>query len=125
MPTYSYACKSCGQAFDIHQSFTDDALTVCPNCGGELRKKFGNVGVVFKGGGFYRTDSQSGGGSGHSKESAGSPPSPKGATSGDSTKGTESTPAPSGGAAKDGGSPSGSSAPGTASPGSATGSVTS
>lgn len=58
MPTYAYACKDCGYAFDIQQSFTDDSLTVCPECGGNLRKKFNSVGVVFKGSGFYRTDSR-------------------------------------------------------------------
>lgn len=58
MPTYSYACKDCGHAFDIVQSFSDDALTVCPECGGALRKQFNSVGVVFKGSGFYRNDSR-------------------------------------------------------------------
>lgn len=58
MPTYAYACKDCGHAFDIQQSFTDNTLTVCPSCGGNLRKKFNSVGVVFKGSGFYRTDSR-------------------------------------------------------------------
>lgn len=60
MPVYAYACKDCGHAFDIRQSFSDDALTVCPECGGVLRKKFNSVGVVFKGSGFYRTDSRAG-----------------------------------------------------------------
>ncbi|MGA7203949.1 MAG: FmdB family zinc ribbon protein [Specibacter sp.] len=60
MPTYAYGCKDCGHAFDIQQSFTDDSLTVCPECRGALRKKFNSVGVVFKGSGFYRTDSRSG-----------------------------------------------------------------
>ncbi|CAM4069874.1 MULTISPECIES: FmdB family zinc ribbon protein [Tsukamurella] len=59
MPTYSYACKECGESFDAVQSFSDDPLTVCPNCGGPLRKLFNSVGVVFKGSGFYRTDSRS------------------------------------------------------------------
>ena len=60
MPTYAYACADCGHAFDIVQSFSDDALTVCPECGGTLRKVFSAVGVVFKGSGFYRTDSRPG-----------------------------------------------------------------
>ena len=60
MPTYSYACTACDHRFDIVQSFSDDSLTVCPECGGKLRKVFNAVGVVFKGGGFYRTDSRSG-----------------------------------------------------------------
>ena len=58
MPTYAYACTECGHEFDAVQSFSDDALTECPECGGALRKRFGAVGVVFKGGGFYRTDSR-------------------------------------------------------------------
>ena len=58
MPTYSYACTACDNAFDISQKFTDDALTTCPECGGRLRKVYGSVGVTFKGGGFYRTDSR-------------------------------------------------------------------
>ncbi|MCV7471589.1 FmdB family transcriptional regulator [Micrococcus luteus] len=63
MPTYAYRCKDCGHAFDVVQSFTDDALTECPACGGVLRKQYGSVGVSFKGSGFYRTDSRSGTGS--------------------------------------------------------------
>ncbi|MCQ9385163.1 FmdB family transcriptional regulator [Brevibacterium sp. 50QC2O2] len=59
MPTYSYSCKNCGHAFDIHQEFSDATLTECPECGGRLRKNFGTVGVTFKGSGFYRTDSAS------------------------------------------------------------------
>ena len=60
MPTYQYACTECGHAFEQVQSFSDDALTVCPECQGRLRKVFNAVGVVFKGSGFYRTDSRSG-----------------------------------------------------------------
>lgn len=58
MPTYEYRCKDCGHQFDVVQSFTDDALTVCPECQGNLKKVFGNVGITFKGGGFYKTDSR-------------------------------------------------------------------
>ena len=58
MPTYQYACTECGHGFDIVQSFSEDSLTVCPECGGRLRKVFNAVGVVFKGSGFYRTDSR-------------------------------------------------------------------
>lgn len=61
MPTYSYACTVCGHRFDAQQAFTDDALTECPECSGRLRKLFSAVGVVFKGSGFYRTDSRSSG----------------------------------------------------------------
>jgi len=57
LPTYAYLCKDCGQAFEVQQSFSDAALTECPSCKGELRKQFGNLGVSFKGSGFYRTDS--------------------------------------------------------------------
>ena len=60
MPTYQYACTECGHAFEQFQSFSDDALTECPQCEGRLRKLFNAVGVVFKGSGFYRTDSRSG-----------------------------------------------------------------
>jgi putative FmdB family regulatory protein len=59
VPKYQYQCKDCGEALEVQQSFTDDALTVCPNCGGDLRKVFNAVGVVFKGSGFYRNDSRS------------------------------------------------------------------
>ncbi|WP_353370584.1 FmdB family zinc ribbon protein [Mycobacterium sp.] len=58
MPTYSYACTECSNRFDAVQAFSDAALTTCPECNGRLRKLFGNVGVVFKGSGFYRTDSR-------------------------------------------------------------------
>ncbi|MBM9460864.1 FmdB family transcriptional regulator [Nocardioides sp. zg-536] len=59
MPTYQYLCTACGHAFEQVQSFSDDALTVCPECDGRLRKVFNSVGVVFKGSGFYKTDSRS------------------------------------------------------------------
>jgi putative FmdB family regulatory protein len=58
VPTYQYACRECGHAFEQVQSFSDDTLTVCPECQGTLRKVFNAVGVVFKGSGFYRTDSR-------------------------------------------------------------------
>ena len=58
MPTYQYACTECGHDLEAVQSFTDDALTVCPQCGGRLRKIFNSVGIVFKGSGFYRNDSR-------------------------------------------------------------------
>jgi putative FmdB family regulatory protein len=77
VPTYSYACTDCANRFDAVQAFSDDALTTCPKCSGRLRKLFGKVGVVFKGSGFYRTDSResaksSGNGSAKSSESASS-----------------------------------------------------
>ena len=58
MPTYQYACTECGHRFEQVQSFSDDALTECPQCQGRLRKLFNAVGVVFKGSGFYRNDSR-------------------------------------------------------------------
>jgi putative FmdB family regulatory protein len=59
VPTYQYACTECGEHLEAVQSFSDPALTVCPNCQGRLRKVFNSVGIVFKGSGFYRTDSRS------------------------------------------------------------------
>ena len=58
MPTYQYACTSCGEQVEAVQRFTDDPLTVCTACGGSLRKVYSPVGIVFKGSGFYRTDSR-------------------------------------------------------------------
>ncbi|MGP4054016.1 FmdB family zinc ribbon protein [Mycobacterium sp. 4D054] len=76
MPTYSYACTECSNKFDVVQAFTDDSLTECPKCAGRLRKVFGKVGVVFKGSGFYRTDSRESG---------------KSSSSGSSSNGSESS----------------------------------
>ncbi|MEU3498961.1 FmdB family zinc ribbon protein [Kitasatospora cineracea] len=59
MPTYQYQCTECGNGLEAVQKFSDDALTTCPDCQGKLRKVFSAVGVVFKGSGFYRTDSRS------------------------------------------------------------------
>ena len=61
MPTYSYECTECGNRFDTVQAFTDDTLTTCEKCSGRLRKLFNSVGIVFKGSGFYRTDSREAG----------------------------------------------------------------
>jgi putative FmdB family regulatory protein len=61
MPTYEYRCKACEHELEAVQAFTDDPLTVCPECGGDLRKRFGAVGITFKGSGFYKTDSRSSG----------------------------------------------------------------
>jgi putative FmdB family regulatory protein len=84
VPTYQYACTECGHAFEQFQSFSDDALTVCPACDGRLRKVFNAVGVVFKGSGFYRTDSRS---------STSSANASTGASTGASTSGSTATPA--------------------------------
>ena len=81
MPTYAYACKDCSHAFDIVQSFTDSTLTSCPECQGTLRKKFNSVGVVFKGSGFYRTDSRDSKGSTVSPTPAASAPAAPAASS--------------------------------------------
>ena len=58
MPTYEYACSKCGHEFEVVQSFSDAPITSCPQCQGEVKKVFSNVGVVFKGSGFYKTDSR-------------------------------------------------------------------
>lgn len=58
MPTYEYTCTACGDHLEVVQSFRDEPLSVCPACGGQLRKVFGSIGVVFKGSGFYKTDSR-------------------------------------------------------------------
>jgi len=79
MPTYEYLCQDCDQPLEVFQSFTDDALTECPSCTGVLKKVFGSVGVVFKGSGFYRTDSRD------SKSSASLPAAPAKSTPAAST----------------------------------------
>ncbi|UGT38995.1 FmdB family transcriptional regulator [Nocardia yamanashiensis] len=93
MPTYSYACTECDNKFDIVQSFSDDAVTTCPACSGKLRKLFNSVGIVFKGSGFYRTDSRNG-----STSSEAAKPSSAADSSSSSTPApaASSTPAPSG-----------------------------
>ena len=58
MPTYEYACTKCGHEFEVVQSFSDAPITSCPQCQGDVKKVFSNVGVVFKGSGFYKTDSR-------------------------------------------------------------------
>jgi putative FmdB family regulatory protein len=72
VPTYQYSCTECGHFFEAVQSFSDQSLTVCPECAGRLRKVFNAVGVVFKGSGFYRTDSR---GSSTSSETSTAPAS--------------------------------------------------
>jgi putative FmdB family regulatory protein len=103
MPTYEYACKSCGEHLEVVQSFKDEPLTTCPTCAGDLRKVFGSIGIAFKGSGFYKTDSRSGSKKGAKKEpasekatanSSSSTSSPSSGSSGssgsDSTKKSES-----------------------------------
>ncbi len=98
VPTYQYACTECGHAFEQFQSFNDDALTVCPQCDGRLRKVFNAVGVVFKGSGFYRTDSRSGTSASvpAASDSSSSKPAPAAASdSGSSSSSSSSAPAAS------------------------------
>ncbi len=93
MPTYEYACKKCGTELEAVQKFTDDALTECPSCGGELRKVFGNVGIVFKGSGFYKNDSRKASTSASAASSAASESTEKTTTTTSSSDAT-TTPAP-------------------------------
>lgn len=88
MPTYQYSCTECGHFFEAVQSFSEDSLTVCPECDGRLRKVFNAVGVVFKGSGFYRTDSR---GSSSATSTAASPSSSGSSTGESSTATTTAT----------------------------------
>jgi putative FmdB family regulatory protein len=95
MPTYSYRCTECATAFDIQQAFTDDSLTVCPKCGGKLRKLFHAVGVSFSGSGFYRNDSRAGETKAREKkESAASDAAPASAPKETAAASAAKTPAP-------------------------------
>lgn len=117
MPTYQYACTSCGEELEVVQSFTSDPLTECPACGGRLRKVFHPVGVVFKGSGFYRTDSRkagsgtTGGGGTSSTSSPSSSSTSSSSTSSSSSTASSSGPSTGGssGGSSGGGSGSGSS----------------
>ena len=109
MPTYSYACTECDNRFDAVQAFTEDALTTCPQCSGRLRKLFNSVGVVFKGSGFYRTDSRESGKSSASVSAEKSSSSESSGSSGSSDSGSSSGSTPSS-------SKPGSSAPATSTP---------
>jgi len=100
VPTYSYACTECDNRFDAVQAFTDDALTTCPRCSGRLRKLFNSVGVVFKGSGFYRTDSRdsaskSSGASSSGEKSGGQEKSSSGDSGSGSSSSGSSTPSSS------------------------------
>ena len=91
MPTYQYSCNDCGHFFEIQQSFSDDSLSVCPECEGRLRKVFNAVGVVFKGSGFYRNDSRPQKAESGSSSESGSSNGSSGSESGKSSdKGKES-----------------------------------
>ena len=113
MPTYQYTCTDCGEPVEAVQKFSDDPLTVCPHCGGKLRKVFSPVGIVFKGSGFYRTDSRKGSSGDRAKKDKDKEPSGTGA------KGSDSGPA--GGSSSSGSSES-SSSPGSDSAASSSGS---
>ncbi|MEU9101735.1 FmdB family zinc ribbon protein [Streptomyces sp. NPDC048361] len=102
MPTYQYQCTECGEGLEAVQKFTDDALTVCPNCDGRLKKVFSAVGIVFKGSGFYRNDSRGSSSSSSpassssstAKSSSGSDAKPAAASSSGSTSSTSSSASP-------------------------------
>ena len=114
MPTYEYACAECGERLEAVQKFSDDPLTVCPACGGRLRKVFSPVGIVFKGSGFYRNDSRvsangakdkqpngaSSDSSSASEKSAGTDKKPADSGSGSSAEAKPQKKADSGGSAK-------------------------
>ena len=127
MPTYSYRCANCGHEFDQYQSFTDDALTVCPTCGEpQLRKVFNSIGVSFTGSGFYRNDSRaaestgagSKGAASKSSDAAAAPKTEKAAAA-PSTPAPASTPSSGSSSGSTSGSSSGSSSAGSSSTGSA------
>ena len=94
MPTYQYTCTECGEPVEAVQKFTDAPLTVCAACGGRLRKVFSPVGIVFKGSGFYRTDSRNGSGAAakdkQSADSSAKTPSTESAANGSGSNGSGS-----------------------------------
>jgi putative FmdB family regulatory protein len=117
VPTYSYACTDCSNRFDAVQAFSDDALTSCPECSGRLRKLFGNVGVVFKGSGFYRNDSRESSKSSSSSSSTstnGASGGSESSTPSSSSEKSEKLASSSSGSSGDAGSSSSSSAPAAA-----------
>jgi putative FmdB family regulatory protein len=124
VPTYQYSCTECGHFFEQFQTFSEDSLTVCPQCEGRLRKVFNAVGVVFKGSGFYRTDSRTDGRKGEKSEAAagtsGGSADKAPATKGDSGSGAGSTSGSGSGSGNGSGSGSGSSTSATPSSGSST-----
>ena len=125
MPTYEYRCKECGHEFEAVQAFSDDSLTECPVCQGALRKVFGNVGITFKGSGFYKNDSRasskstssssdSGGADATTKKESASESS--GSSSGSKDSSSSAASSGSGTASKDGAGSSGSSSTTSAKP---------
>jgi putative FmdB family regulatory protein len=91
MPVYEYACTECGARLEVRQSFTDDALTTCPECTGRLRKLLSPVGVVFKGSGFYRTDSRTPPASDGSADGKAKTPADGSGSNGSGSSGSESS----------------------------------
>jgi putative FmdB family regulatory protein len=124
VPTYQYACTECGERLEKVQKFSDDPLTVCPACSGRLRKVFSPVGIVFKGSGFYRTDSRNGNGviagakDAKDKSESNGSGSGSGSDSGSSSDSGSGSGSASGSGDKKGASSSGSSASGSSSSGS-------
>ena len=116
MPTYQYSCTDCGHFFETVQSFSDDSLTVCPECEGRLRKVFNAVGVVFKGSGFYRNDSRAQNGSKESASSGSSSESSTTSSESTKTKSTSDTSASSSSSTSSSGSSSSGSSSSTPSP---------
>ncbi len=106
MPTYEYACAECGERLEAVQKFTDDPLTECPACDGQLRKLFSPVGIVFKGSGFYRTDSRSSTVNG-SKDKQLNGSSPGSSAAGEKPSGADAKPSASGSEASSNGAKSG------------------
>lgn len=100
MPVYEYRCKNCGHQFEATQAFSDDALTECPECNGELRKVFGSVGISFKGSGFYKNDSRG--------SSSSTTPASTSSSSSDSSTSSDSGSSSTSGSSDSGGSGSGS-----------------
>ncbi|HVL03215.1 MAG TPA: FmdB family zinc ribbon protein [Acidimicrobiales bacterium] len=125
MPTYEYVCRSCDTHLEVVQRFDDAALTECPSCGGALRKAFGNIGIVFKGSGFYKNDSRSVAKSGNGVAAKSGEGAKESATTGKkdgasasssdgaATKATEGATSKESKPSKDAGAPSSSSKPAT------------
>ncbi|GGV26367.1 hypothetical protein GCM10010182_56280 [Actinomadura cremea] len=111
MPTYQYVCTECGEPLEVVQKFSDDALTDCPACEGKLRKVFSAAGIIFKGSGFYRTDSRGSGKSTVSSSSGGSSngSSDSSSSSGDSSAKSDSSTSSSSSSSSSSGGDSGSS----------------
>ena len=101
MPTYEYRCADCGEDLEVVQSFSDDPLTVCPACGGVLKKRFNAVGISFKGSGFYKTDSRSSAGSSSSGSSDRGSSGGGSSDSGSSDRGSSGSESSGGGSSSD------------------------